>query len=506
MLLYTVRIYIYQLHQGSLSSMILIVDDRPENVLSLRKTLQLHSFSVDTASSGEEALKKTLRNNYSLIILDVQMPGMDGFEVAEFLSGNKSTRDIPILFLSAVNTEKKFITKGYSSGAIDYIVKPIDPDILLLKVKTFHRLYEQHRELNEAQQKLQSEIEFRKRAQLQIQEKAQELNGILATIPQVAFTATKDGDIDFVNEHWYRYSNTLSDFPKVHPDDPCIIRHWKQTLLSLEPITLELRIAKQGSEDYRYHLLRVVPVKENNAIVKWVGTFTDIDEQKQAIRRKDDFLGMVSHELKTPLTSIKGYVQLLETMVCDQSKNFVDRVLVQVNKLDGLVNDLLDISKIENGKLKFEKEDLDFDDMLSATLEMLRLIYPGINIIQQTKVKAIISGNATRLEQVITNFVSNAVKYSPQNKDVEVITEITPDSRLYVGVKDQGIGIPVEKQESVFGKFYRTSEASAYAQGLGVGLYISSEILKRHNADFGLVSEPGKGSLFYFSLPLVNNH
>src|SRR6186713_209121 len=143
--------------------MILIVDDRPENIFSLRSILELHSFPVDTAGSGEEALKKTLKQKYALIILDVQMPGMDGFEVAEILSGNSQTKDIPIIFLSAVSTDKKFITKGYNSGAIDYIIKPIDPDILLLKVKTFMRLYEQNRELNLMQENLRSEIEFRKK-------------------------------------------------------------------------------------------------------------------------------------------------------------------------------------------------------------------------------------------------------------------------------------------------------------------------------------------------------
>ena len=117
--------------------MILIVDDRPENILSLSSILKVHSFEVDTATSGEEALKKTLKTEYSLIILDVQMPMMDGFEVAEFLSGNNSTRDIPIIFLSAVNTDKKFITKGYSSGGIDYLTKPVDTDILILKIKIF---------------------------------------------------------------------------------------------------------------------------------------------------------------------------------------------------------------------------------------------------------------------------------------------------------------------------------------------------------------------------------
>src|ERR1700753_3545756 len=102
--------------------MILIVDDKPDNIFSLKSLLNLHNFSVDTANSGEEALRKVLKNTYSLIILDVQMPDMDGFEVAEAISGNKKTQDTPIIFLSAVNTEKKFITKGYTSGGIDYLV------------------------------------------------------------------------------------------------------------------------------------------------------------------------------------------------------------------------------------------------------------------------------------------------------------------------------------------------------------------------------------------------
>src|SRR5688500_11835465 len=123
--------------------MILIVDDKPENLFSLKTILERHGFKVDTALSGEEALKKVLRHTYSLIILDVQMPEMDGFEVAEALTGSSRSKQTPILFLSAVNTDKKFITKGFESGAVDYITKPVDPDILILRVRTFYRLYEQ---------------------------------------------------------------------------------------------------------------------------------------------------------------------------------------------------------------------------------------------------------------------------------------------------------------------------------------------------------------------------
>src|ERR1700753_4059119 len=149
--------------------MILIVDDKPENIFSLKTILELHSFPTDTALSGEEALKKILRQSYALIILDVQMPGMDGFEVAEAISGYSKARDIPIIFLSAVNTDKKFITRGYSSGGIDYVTKPFDSDLLLLKVKNFYRLSEQNQKLNTIQKALEEEIEFRKKAENQLQ-------------------------------------------------------------------------------------------------------------------------------------------------------------------------------------------------------------------------------------------------------------------------------------------------------------------------------------------------
>ncbi len=147
--------------------MILIVDDKQENLFTLKTLLQLHSYEVDAASSGEEALKKVLKNEYALIILDVQMPQIDGYEVAETISGYSKTKDIPIIFLSAVNLDKRFIAKGYASGGVDYITKPFDPDLLLLKVKTFSRLHEQTRKLQQAQEAL-------RKANLSLEDKVQE--------------------------------------------------------------------------------------------------------------------------------------------------------------------------------------------------------------------------------------------------------------------------------------------------------------------------------------------
>ncbi|RYY41676.1 MAG: hybrid sensor histidine kinase/response regulator [Chitinophagaceae bacterium] len=136
--------------------MILIVDDKPENIYALQQILELNQFATDAASSGEEALKKLLKSDYALIILDVQMPGMDGFEVAEAITSFNKTRDIPIIFLSAVNTHKRFVTKGFESGAVDYITKPVDPDILILKVRNFYRLYEKTQALKFAERELKA--------------------------------------------------------------------------------------------------------------------------------------------------------------------------------------------------------------------------------------------------------------------------------------------------------------------------------------------------------------
>jgi light-regulated signal transduction histidine kinase (bacteriophytochrome) len=183
--------------------MILIVDDNQENIFSLGSLLRLHQFEVDSASSGEEALKKILQYSYALIILDVQMPDMDGFEVAEAISGYSKSKDIPIIFLSAVNTHKRFITKGYASGAIDYVTKPFDPDILLLKIKTFYRLSEQTRQLNELQKNLRVEIERRKKAETilerkvaertkELQRSNQQLEHSNLELQQFAFVASHD--------------------------------------------------------------------------------------------------------------------------------------------------------------------------------------------------------------------------------------------------------------------------------------------------------------------------
>lgn len=181
--------------------MILIVDDIPANIIALKKTLELHSIEVDTAESGEEALKKILKTDYNLIIMDVQMPGLDGFEVVNILSGNQRTKEIPIIFLSAINIEKKYIFKGYETGAVDYITKPVDTDLLILKVKTFMKIYDQQNELKIMKDLLSKEIIIRKEAQDNLEVKITERTKELVL---------KNEELEFKNHELQQFSWVVS--------------------------------------------------------------------------------------------------------------------------------------------------------------------------------------------------------------------------------------------------------------------------------------------------------
>lgn len=488
--------------------MILIVDDNQNNIFSLKKLLESKNFQVDTANSGEEALGKALKNNYALIILDVQMPGMDGFEVAETFAGYSKTKEIPIIFLSAVNTEKRFITRGYASGGMDYVTKPIDPEILLLKVKTFYHLQENNIAMKKAQQNLELEVKGRRESQVTMKSEIDHFHLMLEALPQIAFTLNKDGMVTFVNGRWYEYSLSDQKFPETHFDDLEIQEEYERCRKKGKALELEARIKNIKSGDYRYHLLRISPVHDGGTIKNWVGTFTDIDDQKKVEKEKDEFLSIASHELKTPLTSIKAYVQLLERKLKlehdSAEAGYVSKVQNQIEKLNTLISDLLDVSKIDNGKLKINKKPASLENLIHNTIDTILQTHEERHVkIERhvAKTDLLIPFDEVRIEQVLINFLTNAIKYSPQNNQV-IVTTFVDDDEVKVSVTDFGIGIPDFKQDSVFRKFYRVEESSVQFQGMGIGLYICSEIIKQHHGTIGLSSKVDEGSTFYFTLPL----
>jgi signal transduction histidine kinase len=229
------------------------------------------------------------------------------------------------------------------------------------------------------------------------------------------------------------------------------------------------------------------------------------DQLQKLNRHKDEFIGMAGHELKTPLTSVSAYLQLLDKADIEgDNKRFVSKALQNVSKLTTLVTDLLDVSKIEAGKLQMHIENFDLVELVAESVDNFRHITVSHAIeFETTKAPIYVNGDRTRIEQVMVNFLTNAVKYSPEAKDIEVQMKRT-DSDVIVSVHDKGIGVAEDQLDKLFSRFYRADELPGTISGLGIGLYISKEIIQRHGGKIWVESELGRGSAFYFSLPIVS--
>lgn len=520
--------------------MILIVDDKSENIFALKSVLELNKFQVDTALSGEEALKKVLKTTYSLIILDVQMPVMDGFEVAEAISGYKKAQNTPIIFLSAVNTHKKFITKGYTSGAIDYITKPVDPDILMLKVKTFYRLYEQTNDLKKAKQALQKEVETRKEAENALSKTAHELHSILETIPQIAFTANADGAIEYVNEQWFAYASDKNQFPPTNESDKSISEKWIETVQSEQQLEMEVQIKKLQDEDYRHHLLRAIPVISDDKIVKWVGTFTDIHHQKminEILEKRVDertrelqasnkeleasnndlqqFASVASHDLKEPLRKIQVYTNIIKEKNIFEDKNkltyYLDKVIVSSGRMSRLINDLLNYSRLSQANF-FELYDL--NEILKEILFDLELLITEKKATVHNEELPHVEVAPGLIRQLFQNLVSNALKFS--KKDISPVVTIKSEIKesteipgfetgkgryCIIKIVDNGIGFDEKYTNKIFSLFQRLNSADKY-EGTGIGLAVAKKIIDKHNGFITATSKENEGSTFIIILPL----
>ncbi len=329
-------------------------------------------------------------------------------------------------------------------------------------------------------------------------------------IPQQLWTATPDGKLNYVNRQ------TLSYFGKtfdevigtgwqqfIHPDDLAVcLTTWTTSLQ--EGIAYQIQFRLKGVDGiYKWHLGRATPYIKDSKIVQWFGTNTDIDEQKKSEERKDDFLNIASHELRTPLTSAKAYLQLALTQIeeSDKAKPIVAKGLQQINRLQNMINSLLDVSKINAGKLIYESATFNFGQLLQETVESVQQISPRHRIVLQENISVNYKGDKLRLEQVLNNLLSNAIKYSPA-ADTIIIRSVVQQESIVVSVQDFGIGIEKSDLSQLFNRYYRTDNTAMRYEGLGLGLYISSEIIKRHQGNFWIESEPGQGSAFYFLLPL----
>ncbi len=263
---------------------LLLVDDRPENLLALEAILEPLGQELVRADSGEEALRRLLHDEFAAIMLDVQMPGMDGFQTAELIKARERTRHVPILFLTAISKDAEHVFRGYGAGAVDYLMKPFNPDILRAKVSVFIDVWQKTAQLRERDALLAKQ-------ELATVERESEMRYRFLgdSIPQQVWTALPSGDLDYVNERVLEYSGRTFDEMigwgwselVAESDLPAAIERWTESLRTGEPYEVEFRLRRASDGTYRWHLGRAVAMRgEDGEIVRWFGTNTDIEERK----------------------------------------------------------------------------------------------------------------------------------------------------------------------------------------------------------------------------------
>jgi signal transduction histidine kinase len=356
---------------------ILMVDDRPENLLALEGVLKPLGARLVKARSGEEALMHLLRETFALILLDVQMPRLDGLQTAELIKQREQTRHIPIIFITALSREAAWVFKGYAHGAVDYLLKPVDPEILRAKVRVFCDLFVRGEKIRK--QALENEV-------------------------------------------------------------------------------------------------------------------------------KDVFLASVVHELRTPLAAAKAQTQLaLHQLSEGQGEANTSRALRvisrQIDRLVRLVADLLDVNRLDTSQLELNPTEFDFSVLLEEVRARMQTLGEAKHPIRVAAPDGIrFFGDRDRIDQALTNLLSNAVRYSPDGGEIEVKVEENADG-LHLTIADHGLGIPKEQQQHIFERFAR-AHGTSYG-GLGLGLAITKGIIEQHGGSIWVESDGvrGKGSIFHLRLP-----
>ncbi len=391
---------------STIQAKLLIVDDLPENLLALEALIKREDRTVYKALSADEALSLLLQHEFAMAILDVQMPGMNGFELAELMRGTEKTKNIPIVFVSAAGRELNYAFKGYESGAVDFLYKPLDIHAVKSKVNVFVDLYRQSKAM-------------------------------------------------------------------------------KQQVEALE----QSRREQQA-------LLNQLQATQN--------------ELEQAVRMRDDFMSIVAHEVRTPLNGLILETQLRKMHLArenaaafslDKMHAMVDRDERQIKSLIRLIEDMLDISRIRTGKLSIRPSRFDLAQLVRGLVENFA---PQVEAAQSSltlQAEQPLEGqwDEFRIEQVISNLLTNALRYGAKSPiEVRVYAE---GGEARVEVQDHGIGISEENQKRIFQQFERVS-ASHVAAGLGLGLFISEQIVTAHGGTISVDSRIGEGALFRVSLPL----
>jgi PAS domain S-box-containing protein len=497
---------------------ILLVDDHHANLVALEAILSPLGHDLVMARSGEEALRHILQQDFALILLDVQMAGMNGFETAGFIKQHPRSRHIPIIFMTAVNRDAMHVFRGYSHGAVDYLLKPFDADILRSKVTVFVELYVRGEKLKAQEQLL------RVREREVMERKSQErYRRLLDAMPGCVWAADDTGRVNYWNKPGLAYcgfdGSAIADdsfWECLHPDDRAEARaHWELGLRGGVPFERQVRIKRAADGAYRWHIARAVPERDElGDVVGWIASATDIDDQKhaedalrKAIVLRDDFLSVASHELRTPLTSLKLEVANLARIARRESVDSSPKVIAKVEKIDSqaarlhrLIDELLDVSRIAAGRLELHLESVDIAQVVNEVGARFNeeAVRVGCALTVRAPVSIVGHWDKSRLDQVVTNLVSNAIKYG-DSKPIEVDLG-ADDDRAVLVIRDHGVGIAPHDHERIFGRFERAASSRNYG-GIGLGLWIVKQIVDALGGTVNVASTQGSGSTFTVELP-----
>jgi len=347
-----------------------------------------------------------------------------------------------------------------------------------------------------------------------LQESEEKFRLLANFMPQFVWTGNEHGELNYFSQTVYDYTGLTPEqlqqkgwLQIVHPDDrENNVERWRHAISTGEDFIIEHRF-KRYDGVYRWQLSRAKPQKDNKGNVQmWVGTSTDIEDIKELERQKDDFISMASHELKTPITSIKGYVQLLRKVAEKEGNPLFGASLLtidkQVGRLTKLISELLDLTKINAGGLQLSKEVFDIGTLAQEVVKDIQYTSTTHKIELSFDEHLFVYADRDRISQVLINFLTNAIKYSPVATVVEVsITKA--GNEIIVRVQDHGIGIAAADQPKIFDRFYRVQGKDELTfPGFGIGLFIAKDIVKKHQGKMWLDSVKDKGSAFYFSLPI----
>ena len=517
---------------------VLLVDDRVANLLALEAVLEPLGVHLVRATGSDEALAAVKEREFAVILLDVQMPEVDGYEVSRRIKALEAPRLTPVIFLTALDEDRRHVSAGYESGAVDYLFKPLDPDVLRAKVRAFVSMYVERDAAERRARRRYADL-----AQ-QEAERASERRAaaILESITDAFYTLDADFRFTYVNrraeELWGRSRAELlgrsyaEEFPQVVGSEShemhrqVMSRRQPARFETLSPVLqrwISISIYPEASGGISCYFQDISERKEAEAererLLDAEHAARTRAEEANAV--KSQFLATMSHELRTPLNAQIGYAQLLEMGLAGpltpEQQRYVQRLTASSTHLLGLINDILDFSKIEAGEMLAHQEDAFTGPVVHDAMELVRPLARerGVELIDDRPDEDGVPfvGDEQRVRQILVNLLSNAVKFTESGGQVSITCglEETPPPNVqvhgagpwaYMRVEDTGIGIAPEQLAHIFDPFHQVDSTHTRAQGgTGLGLAISRRLARLMGGDLVAESTPQVGSTFTVWLP-----